>query len=88
MSSPDRVFETARDSCVIEEECAKPAKKKRPGGKKAHGIEKYSTFFHKWTPWKWYKTEKSRDQAYNDLIKSECSVLKDAGTPRYRKVDR
>ena len=83
MSSPDRVFETARDNTIIEEDAAKPAKKKRKK-RRVHGIE--WCFFGEWRPWKWYDSEEQRDQALAAAIKSQCSVYKDR--ERYRKVNR
>jgi len=39
----------------------------------------------KWYIWKWYLTEKSRDQAIRSLVKSSDGLL---NTTKYRKRDR
>ena len=37
----------------------------------------------------WYKTRKARDQAFVDLPKHECNILKAHGVVKhYRKVER
>jgi len=83
MSSPDRVFETARNNTITEEERTKPAKKKRKK-RKTHGIE--WNLFDEWHLWKWYDSEEQRDQALDALIKSQCSIYKNRR--RHRKIDR
>jgi hypothetical protein len=44
-----------------------------------------------WRPWKWYGTEKKRDQALADLERHLCNVWKDRPPehrPQYRKAER
>jgi hypothetical protein len=91
---------------------ARPARNKKKI-KKRFGVEwlgprlhfnvngKATTLTWSWVLWKWYATEKQRDNALVGLIKSVCNVYKnrpdgespfpqppDHDGPRYRKVDR
>ncbi len=68
-----------------------PHKKKRIKPKyRKYGIEYYSAWFKHWSLWKWYDSEKRRDQAMDDLMKSRCSVLNDKYSfeEQFRKVQR
>lgn len=43
--------------------------------------------FKKWHPWKWYFTEKQRDQAFDMLIKHTCYYRLNE-EKRLRKIER
>ena len=66
-----------------------PPHRKKPK-KKKFGLEyTYAFFGRSHTYHLWYQTERARDQAYIDLPKHECNLLKERGTARvYRKVER
>lgn len=43
----------------------------------------------RWQVWRWYASEKQRDQSLEDLERHTSNILKDTGhAGRYRKVDR
>ena len=84
MSSPGRVFETARDKVVLEDDTPKHQKQGRKHSRKPFGIQiKYGV--GSWHNWKWYETDVKRDQAFADLIRKGPPYGMDI---KYRKVEK
>jgi hypothetical protein len=55
---------------------------------KKYGVEQWSRWFKKWCFPTWYRTEKARDQAFENLI-TKTTILKEHGLdPQVRKVNR
>jgi hypothetical protein len=59
-----------------------------PARRKKYGIQTWSHWTKQWRQWRWYPTERSRDQAYESLKKHTVVLI---GTPwdaPVRKVNR
>lgn len=63
-------------------------KKAIPARKKKWGLEQWNRWFGAWSFPEWYRTEKARDQAYDDFI-AKTSYLRTLGHDLLvRKVNR
>jgi hypothetical protein len=69
-------------------EVPKHQKKALPARQKKYGIEQWSRWFGRWCLPTWYRTEKARDQAFENQI-TKTTILRQSNYDNpLRKVDR